>query len=106
MSDEVKKFAGIGIRNEISLGNLLTAVSMFAFIIAFGISLQKDIEHNSEAIERGVLPDAERRITALETQLKIQIESMRSEIERLRQDVRSLTNVLRQGIIRKQGNGG
>lgn len=83
------KIAGMTIKNEVSLGNFITALAMIASVIAFGISMQKDIEANTKAINSGVLPEADKRITTLETLVSIELANIRREMVGIRREIQT-----------------
>tara|TARA_S200002703_G_scaffold52858_1_gene45706 strand:- start:308 stop:622 length:315 start_codon:yes stop_codon:yes gene_type:complete len=104
MSD--KKIGGLTLKPDISVGNILVAVSMLIAVVGFGMSLRTDIDYNKAAIDNGILPGAERRITALETQVNIELKNLRQDMADLKHELRALRLVLKRSSIMDGVNGG
>ena len=77
---EETKIAGILVKPEVSLGNLLTAITMLSVVIAYGVSLDARITTAENVISRGILSSADKRVTALETAWPLEMRSIRTEI--------------------------
>lgn len=93
------RIAGLEIKKDISLGNVLVAMSMLVAITGFGISIRSDVDRNTVAINAGILPGAERRVTALETQVNIELNALRSQIVDLKEEIRLLRSQLRRSDL-------
>jgi hypothetical protein len=89
-----RRFAGLAVKSEISIGNLFTFVTMLTIGVLAYSNMQNNINNNTEAIKAGILPEARLRVLALETRYGIEIRGLREELAEIKKELRHLRGFL------------